>query len=79
MLVGVTATHVCGFGASTRRGAAGPLVFRVPRSTLEVKVHPRVNVRVLELVDSTSGSRIELEGSPVPLTHSKDVIEELEG
>ncbi len=77
MLVGVTATHVCGFGAATRHGAAGPLVFRVPRRSLEVKVHPRVNVRILELIDTTSGSRIELEGSRIPLTHSKDVIEEL--
>jgi hypothetical protein len=36
-------------------------------------------VRVLELLDEASGSRIELEGSRVPLTHSKDVIEALQG
>jgi hypothetical protein len=32
------------------------------------------NVRVLELIHPESGSRIELEGNRVPLTHSKDVI-----
>ena len=79
MLVGVTATHVCGFGSASRRSAAGPLVFRVPRRTLQVKVHQRVNVRVLELIDRTTGSGIELEGNRIPLTHSKDVIEAHEG
>ena len=78
MLVGVTATHVCGFGSASRRSAAGPIVFRVPRATLEVKVHQRVNVRILELIDTTTGSRIELEGNRIPVTHSKDVIDALE-
>jgi hypothetical protein len=44
-----------------------------------VKVHERVNVRVLELSDEASGSTIELEGNRLPLTHSKDVIETLRG
>ena len=79
MLVGVTPTHVCGFGAATRHSEAGSIVFRVPRKTLQVKVHQRVNVRILELIDTTTGSRIELEGNRIPLTHSKDVIEALEG
>jgi hypothetical protein len=79
MLVGVTPTHVCGFGAATRHSTAGPMVFRVPLSTLEVKVHQRLNVRVLELIDRATGSRIELEGNRIPLTHSKDVIEALTG
>jgi hypothetical protein len=48
----------------------------VPREGLEAKVHQRVNVRVLELIDE-GGSRIELEGMRLPITHSKDVIEEL--
>jgi hypothetical protein len=48
-------------------------------SGLDVKVHKRVNVRVLELIDSQSGSQIELEGSRVGITHSKDVIEALAG
>jgi hypothetical protein len=78
MIVGVTPTQVCGFAAAKRRREAGALVFRVPRSQLEVKVHQRVNVRVLELIDTASGARIELEGSRIPLTHSKDVIEALE-
>jgi len=29
---------------------------------------------VLELIDNTGGSRIELEGSRLPVRHSKDVI-----
>ena len=78
MLVGVTASHVYGFAATTRHGPAGALVFRVARADIEVTVHPRVNVRVLELADVSSGSRIELEGSRIPLTHSRDVIEALE-
>jgi len=79
MLVGVTPTHVCGFAARTRHSEAGPLVFRVPRANVDVKVHQRVNVRILELVDTTTGSRIELEGNRIPLTHSVDVIHALEG
>jgi hypothetical protein len=79
MLVGVTPTHVCGFDSRSRHHAAGPLVFRVPRANLEVKVHQRVDVRVLELIDPGTGSRIELEGNRIPLTHSRDVIEALTG
>jgi hypothetical protein len=78
MIVGVTPTQVCGFAAAKRRREAGALVFRVPRSALEVKVHQRVNVRVLELIDSATGARIELEGNRIPVTHSKDVIQALE-
>ena len=78
MIVGVTPTHVCGIGVKSRRDT-GPIVFRVPRATLNVQVHRRVNVRVLELIDSASGARIELEGNRLPITHSKDVIEELSG
>ena len=57
----------------------GAMVFRAERSGLEVKVDKRVNVRVLELIHPETGSRIELEGNRVPLTHSKDVIEALAG
>lgn len=42
-----------------------------------MKVHQRVNVRILELIDQATGSRIELEGNRIPLTHSKDVIDAL--
>jgi len=77
MLVGVSGTTVYGFAARTRHDEPTELAFQVPRDALTVKVHQRVNVRVLELIDDASGSRIELEGNRVPLTHSKDVIAEL--
>ena len=74
MLVGVTATTVYGFAAPTRHSQPTALVFQVPRASLTVQVHQRVNVRVLELIDEASGSRIELEGNRLPVTHSQDVI-----
>lgn len=79
MMVGVTAATVYGFAERTRHDEPSLLVFQVPRSQLTVKVHQRVNVRVLELIDDESGSRIELEGNRIPVTHSKDVIEALHG
>ncbi|MGC1814176.1 MAG: hypothetical protein WA696_08585, partial [Solirubrobacterales bacterium] len=79
MLVGVTADAVYGFDGRSRSKEPGVMVFRAERSGLEVKVHKRVNVRVLELIHPETGSRIELEGNRVPLTHSKDVIEALAG
>ena len=77
MLVGASASTVYGLAVSHRNSEPSALVFRVPRDGLEVKVHQRVNVRVLELIESESGSRIELEGNRLPVTHSKDVIDEL--
>jgi len=77
MLVGVTATHVYGFAAAHRSSPGGALLFGVARDQIEVKVHQRVNVRILELVDSSTGSSIQLEGNRIPLTHSKDVIDAL--
>jgi hypothetical protein len=79
MLIGVSATAVYGFAASTRRAQPTTLTFQIERSALQVTVHQRVNVRILELVDTVSGSRIELEGNRLPVTHSKDVIEHLRG
>jgi hypothetical protein len=79
MLIGVSATTVYGFAAATRHSEPTSLVFRVPRASLSVKVHQRVNVRVLELIDNASGARIELEGNRLPVTHSKDVIHVLGG
>jgi hypothetical protein len=79
MLVGVTATSVYGFAGRSRRAAPTDLAFEVPRAGLTAKVHQRVNVRVLELIDDASGSTIELEGNRLPVTHSKDVIEALTG
>jgi hypothetical protein len=79
MLVGVSATTVYGFAAPTRHDEPTALAFQVPRDGLTAKVHQGVNVRVLELIDEASGSRIELEGNRLPVTHSKDVIEALRG
>jgi hypothetical protein len=75
MVVGVSQTMVYAFAGNRAHPKA--LAFRVPREGLEAKVHQRVNVRVLELIDSETGSRIELEGMRLPITHSKDVIDEL--
>jgi hypothetical protein len=79
MLVGVSETTVYGFAARTRHSEPTELAFQVPRASVTAKVHPGVNVRVLELIDDESGSRIELEGNRLPVTHSKDVIEVLRG
>ena len=77
MLVGVTDTAVYGFDGRSRSKEPGALIFKAERAGLEVKVHQRVNVRVLELIHPESGSRIELEGSRIPVAHAKDVIEAL--
>jgi hypothetical protein len=79
MLVGVTDTTVYGFAGRSRHAVPTELVFQVPRARLTAKVHPGVNVRVLELLDEASGSAIELEGNRLPVTHSKDVIAALTG
>jgi len=79
MLVGVSATAVYGFAVKHRNAPRFAILFQVPRDGLDVKVHQRVNVRVLELIDAGSGSRIELEGNRLPITHSRDVIDELRG
>jgi hypothetical protein len=79
MLVGVSESTIYGFAAKTRHDEPTDLAFQVPRSDVTAKVHQRVNVRVLELIDEGSGSRIELEGNRLPVTHSKDVIEVLRG
>jgi hypothetical protein len=78
VMVGVTQTTVYGLEGHSRRKEPGEILFAVPREGLTAKVHQRVNVRVLELVDEETGSRIELEGNRLPITHSKDVLEVLE-
>lgn len=78
MLVGVTTSTVYGF-AGRRNAEPTQLAFEVARKGLTAKVHQRVNVRVLELIDEGSGSQIELEGNRLPITHTKDVIDELAG
>jgi hypothetical protein len=80
MLVGASDSTIYGFKMhGGRRGEPELLLFRVPRAGLEVKVHSRVNVRVLELIEPQSGSKIELEGNRLPITHSKDLIEFVAG
>lgn len=79
MLVAVSADNVYGFDAPTRHSEPRGIVFRLPRGNVEAKVHQRVNVRILELIDSQSGDKIELEGNRLPVTHSGDVIKALTG
>jgi hypothetical protein len=79
MLVGVSETAVYGFAAPSRHDEPTALAFQMPRSDVSARVHERVNVRVLELSHDQSGSRIELEGNRLPVTHSKDVIRALHG
>ena len=74
MLTGVSGTMVYGFAAATRHSEPTSLVFQIPRAGMTVKVHQRVNVRVLELIDNASDARIKLEGNRLPVTHSKDAI-----
>ena len=77
MLLCVTATAVYGFAVTSRASEAGPLVFALHRDDLTVQVHQRVNVRILELIQSSTGAKIQVEGNRLPLTHSKDVIDAL--
>jgi hypothetical protein len=81
MLVGASASTVYGFQMARggRRKEPHELLFRMPRDELDVTVHGRVNVRILELIDANTGSRIELEGSRLPITHSHDLIRFLAG
>jgi hypothetical protein len=78
MLVGVPDHTVYGFAADRAHHEAGDLVFRVDRAGLDVKVHQRVNVRVLELVHSDTGSCVELEGLRFPGQHAGAVIDALD-
>jgi len=78
MLVGVSATAVYGFHTHReRQREPTELIFQLPRSRLDVRVHPRVNVRVVELIDETTGSKVELEGQRLPGFHVSEVIDAL--
>jgi hypothetical protein len=78
MMVAVSASTVYGFDTEREHGREPTdLIFRLPRSRLEVKVHPRVNVRVVELIDAETDSRVELEGERIGGTHVSDVIDAL--
>jgi hypothetical protein len=79
MLVGASDSTVYGFKMRSRRKEPHDLVFQVPRAGLDVEVHGRVNVRVLELIDRATDSKVELEGNRLPITHSHDLIEYLAG
>jgi hypothetical protein len=79
MLVAVSAERVYGFDAPSRRSNPRGLVFNLRRDDLQTKVHQRVNVRILELIDTASGDSVQLEGNRLPLTHSGDVIKALTG
>ena len=78
MMVAVSAATVYGFDTQREHGREPTdLIFRLPRSRLEVKVHQRVNVRVVELIDEETDSRVELEGARIGPTHVGDVIDAL--
>ncbi len=82
MLVGASPTAVYGFGLSHKLGSkreAEELVFHFRRETLETIVHARVNVRVLELIDTETGAKIELEGYRMPIRHAHDLIKYVAG
>ncbi len=76
VVVAVSQTMVYGL-AGRRNHPSDDIVFQIPRADIEVEVHQRVNVRVLELIHRSTGDRIELEGNRLPVTHSKDVIDHL--
>jgi hypothetical protein len=78
VIVAVTASTVYGFD-STRDHGRRPteVVFTLPRAGLTHKVHQRVNVRILELVDDATGASVQLEGSRVPTLHTGDVFKAL--
>jgi hypothetical protein len=79
MLVAVSATAGYGFDTHREREREQTdLIFQIPRSRLEVRVHPRVNVRVVELIDDTTDSRVELEGTRLPGFHVSEVIDALQ-
>jgi hypothetical protein len=78
MMVAVSASTVYGFDTEREHGREPTdLIFRLPRSRLEVKVHQRVNVRVVELIDEETNSRVELEGERIGGFHVGDVIDAL--
>jgi hypothetical protein len=77
MVVGVSDTMVYGMHAQTRSSDPDRLVFGVKRDGLRSVVHQRGMVRVLELIHDDTDSTLELEGSRVPVTHAKDVMDAL--
>jgi hypothetical protein len=78
VMLAVSETTVYGMHARSRRSEPDAILFTIPRAELTVKVHQRMNVRVLELIQK-DGATVELEGNRLPITHAKDVIDVLEG
>jgi hypothetical protein len=74
MIVAVSESTVYGMHSRSRRHEPDEVLFTLPRAQLTAKVHQRVNVRVLELIDDETGANVQLEGNRLPITHSKDVI-----
>jgi hypothetical protein len=74
-IVAVTAAKVYGFDTERGHGGRVPtqMVFAVDRATLQVNVHQRFNVRVLELIGA-DGAAIELEGPRLPGFNAGAVI-----
>ncbi len=77
LVLAVTDASVVGFDTDGRRRPTRP-IFRLERARLETKVHQRVNVRVLELIDRETGARIELEGNRIPTLHTGPVLDALQ-
>jgi hypothetical protein len=78
MLIAVSDAAVYGFDTHREHGREPTdLIFQLPRSGLQARVHPRVNVRVVELIDEASGSAVELEGERLPGFGVSDVIDAL--
>lgn len=76
LVVAVSATTIYGL-AGRRNHPSHDVLFQIPKADVDVEVHQRVNVRVLELSHRSTGQKIELEGNRLPVTHSKDVIDHL--
>ena len=79
MLVGVSETTDLRVRRADSALRADGLVFQLPRQRGRGEGACPGERRVLELIDTATGSRIELEGNRIPLTHSKDVIHNLIG
>lgn len=78
LVVAVTPASVLGLDTDKRRHPAR-VIFRLARERLDTKVHQRVNVRILELVDRETGASVQLEGNRVPTVHTGDVFKALKG
>ena len=78
MLVGVTPTHVCAFDSRSRHKRPGRSSSGCPGSGSGWRFTSGSTCGSWSSWTRSTGSRIELEGNRIPLTHSKDVIEALE-